>query len=524
MASPRVFYLMKKNSLKVVLERLKVPYTNSYVDALYEKYPHDSMFAISRLLNLYKISNEGLMLDDKAEVLNIEPPYIAQFASDLVVVERYIGEDVHIFKSGHEVTVSSKHFKEGCSGAVLLFDTDESSGEPRYRDNLYKEAFSKFSSFVLQIGLLLLFFIASLQLGVFNSIGRICYLLLSLWGISLSYLIITKEIGSENIMVNRFCSILGDKGDCGSVIKSEGAKLFGIIGWAEIGLGYFISSAVLIVFKYDFVLLIVLINGVSLLFIPWSVWYQRVKVGKWCPLCLMVLLTMILLFINGLFFTQTAFPKLSIIHISEIAFIYLCPLLATSLIVSLLSEKKQLSNLVTSYSKIKFNDVIFKTRLESQPHYDVDLSVSRILFGNTEAKNLVSIISNPHCGPCARIHNELDRLIEYKSKELCIQFIFLNFKDEAKMTSGRFLISAYLQEGKDKARTIFERWFSSERKNVSQTYAKYGFNIESKEVHSEQHQHDKWCAAQGIIGTPTILINGYLLPPEYSPDDLLFLF
>lgn len=515
---------MTKSNLKVILERLKVQYTNCYVDALYEMYPHESMFAISRLLDIYKISNEGLMLNDKNELLNINPPYVAQLASDLVIVERYIGEDVQVFKSGRELTLPVDQFKDGCSGAVLLFEIDESSGEPGYKDNLYKEAFSKFSVLFLQLGLLLLLLFVSLRLGVFDSIGRACYFLLSLWGVFLGVLLLAKEIGKDNTVANRLCTILGDKGDCESVINSDGSKLLGLIGWAEIGLGYFISSALLVIFEFDFARLFVLINAISLLFIPWSVWYQKVRVGKWCPVCLMALFSLALLFVIGLPFIQTSFPNLSIMRASEIALIYGCPIFATSLIVTVLREKKRLNNLVISNSDIKFNDIVFKTRLESQPHYDVDLSVSRIVFGNIDAKNLVSIISNPHCGPCAQIHRQLDRLIEYKREDLCIQFIFMNFEGEFKRDSGRFLISAYLQEGEDKARTIFGRWFSSERNNVPQTYVKYGFNIESNDAFSEQYRHDEWCKAQGITGTPTILINGYVLPSEYSPEDLLFLF
>ena len=90
--------------------------------------------------------------------------------------------------------------------------------------------------------------------------------------------------------------------------------------------------------------------------------------------------------------------------------------------------------------------------------------------------------------------------------------------------SGKFLISAYLQGGQENALPIYGRWFGGERQNVPQFIGKFDFDIDSEDVLYEQKRHEDWCTEQGISGTPTILVNGYRLPPEYDLTDLLFIF
>ena len=48
--------------------------------------------------------------------------------------------------------------------------------------------------------------------------------------------------------------------------------------------------------------------------------------------------------------------------------------------------------------------------------------------------------------------------------------------------------------------------------------------MESGEVLKEQLQHEKWSEQNKIHRTPTVLLNGYILPEIYDIDDIRLLF
>jgi hypothetical protein len=89
--------------------------------------------------------------------------------------------------------------------------------------------------------------------------------------------------------------------------------------------------------------------------------------------------------------------------------------------------------------------------------------------------------------------------------------------------SGKFLIAAYLNNTPNIAKEIFHKWFTGERYINEKTFAKYGFDIESKEVLKEQLKHENWSKQNEFYYTPTILFNGYVLPEIYNIDDIQFL-
>ena len=48
-------------------------------------------------------------------------------------------------------------------------------------------------------------------------------------------------------------------------------------------------------------------------------------------------------------------------------------------------------------------------------------------------------------------------------------------------------------------------------------------DIRVKETEEELEKHWQWRTRTGITATPTILVNGYLLPDGYEIEDLPFL-
>jgi protein-disulfide isomerase len=70
------------------------------------------------------------------------------------------------------------------------------------------------------------------------------------------------------------------------------------------------------------------------------------------------------------------------------------------------------------------------------------------------------------------------------------------------------------------AQEAMDYWYLSKEKSYEQFAKKFRLNGELLgQDHKISAMHD-WCKAEKITHTPTIFINGYELPEEYSIEDL----
>jgi uncharacterized membrane protein len=63
--------------------------------------------------------------------------------------------------------------------------------------------------------------------------------------------------------VDKICALF-KQSDCNSALESNAAKLYGIIGWSEVGLGYFLTNVTILLFVPALVIYIALINIITL--------------------------------------------------------------------------------------------------------------------------------------------------------------------------------------------------------------------------------------------------------------------
>lgn len=185
-----------------------------------------------------------------------------------------------------------------------------------------------------------------------------------------------------------------------------------------------------------------------------------------------------------------------------------------------LEKKHQYKALPYKYNLLKSYHEVFVARLHSQTKYEISTKNSHILLGKTGATNTITIVANPHCQPCALLHDRIEKMLEKQNVKFQIQYVFVS-PSEIKSESSKILISAY-QKHPLKIREIYQEWFSTGKLNVSEFAQKYNCNPNTPEVLSEYKLHEEWRIANGIVATPTTLINGYMLPQEYQIEDLKY--
>jgi protein-disulfide isomerase len=67
---------------------------------------------------------------------------------------------------------------------------------------------------------------------------------------------------------------------------------------------------------------------------------------------------------------------------------------------------------------MKANEDVFKTLLKQQPFYETTDSVTQLLnysvihFGNPDAQLKITILTNPFCNPCAKMHKRVEKLLK----------------------------------------------------------------------------------------------------------------
>lgn len=513
-----------KNILEHTLIELKIKHTKSYVYKLFNEHPHKyNLYGLSTMLNDFGIKNAGVAIANKInDIGDIRTPFIALSNGFFILVYKVSDNSVSYKFRDLDLTLSKKEFCETWSGIILLCEPSANAIEPHYKENKKREFYDNviITSLIVTISLLLI--IGLIKNDSIN-IKLIVSFIINLMGLFIGFLLIQKRLNVSSRYSDKICSLF-KKADCNNILESDAAKLWGIFGWSEIGFSYFLTNILIICFIPSIIKYYALINIFTLPYTVWSFWYQGIKAKQWCSLCVIVQLILLSIFFINLIFNYTdiygVFANLLNIDTILALGIYLAPIILIALIVEGLSKSEMVMDITQEIKSLKSNEEIFTLLLKKQPFYNCSLSSSNIIFGNRNAPLLLTILTNPHCNPCSKLHKNIEFLLK-KNENICIQYLFTSF-DKSLDSSNKFLIAIYFQ-CKLKMKEIFNEWYSLGRFNRDSFFKKFDIETETSEVNSEFILHEKWKNLSSIRETPTILVNGYKLPPNYNLEDLLFI-
>jgi len=534
------------NTFVTLLDLLGVKHTKSFSDKYFNEHPQkNNLYGLSKMLADYGIRNAATQIEDKGkDLFNIECPFVAHAGGDFSVVFQVDSNKVHFLRYGNKLSVPVDQFIQSWSGIILLAETSPESGEPDYREHRKKDLFILAQQAVIAIaGILILgfayinniFFSPISPTSPYSILGITSLLFVNLIGVFICNLLVLKQLRIQSRYVDKICTLFS-KSDCNNVLESDAAKLFGVFGWSEIGLGYFTANIMILLFLPHLIPCLAIINILSLPYTVWSVWYQKVKARQWCPLCLIVQVLLWCIFLLNCLFGYfhfpdfLCFPGLYIQHILLVGCIYAIPIFALTLLLPKLSEGNQVEQLRQEINSIKANDKLFKTLLMQQPFYEVNDSDSTILFSPSPSGRegvvplFITILTNPFCNPCAKMHTRIDKLITRTgelacSPNICIQYIFSAFGESLEY-ANRYFIAIYLERGKETAWQLYSEWFEKGKALKEEFFKSLQLDMTNPAIEVEFQKHQSWKEKTQLRATPTIIVNGYKLPENYKIEDL----
>lgn len=495
------------------LRELGVKFTNSFSDKLFSEHPYKyTLFGLSKMLTYYGVRNAGIKVTNRDEIHSLETPFIAHIGNDFVTVKNISPQNISYYWHKKKLTIPIKDFLNIWSGVILVAEADEISIEPDYKQHKKEEQATSIQKALLLLAGMVLIGIGFYQNHIFQNLGLLLLLILNLAGIYIGYLLVQKQVNIHSGAADKICSLFAQS-DCNDVLNSPAAKFMGVIGWSELGFSYFLSNAFVLLFIPHFLSYLVLLNILALPYSFWSVWYQKFRAKTWCPLCLIVQLLFWLLFINSLIFGFIQLPDFAILNILSVSLIYVIPFLLINLLLPQQLAGQKLTEVTQQFNSLKMNDKVFLGLLKEQTFYEVDKDVSTIILGDPKAKNTITVFSNPHCEPCARMHEKIVKLLKDADDQFCVQYILSSFSDELN-TSCEFFIYVNREYSVEERNRIYNEWFDKGKYDKEKFFNRYAFVAD--DCSSEEFQmHLEWKKKAKLQATPTVIFDGYELPKMF---------
>ena len=509
------------NSLITILRALHVKYTYYYANKIYSRHPFkDTLYGLSKMLDEYNISNASFIIKEPEAFKSFTCPFMTQIGTNFALIRSIEMQSVEFILDGKKYILPLKEFVDRSSGVVLLFERSNTTHEPSYTKNILISLIQiiLFVSFIISILYLLLSIACKSQIQYLTA--TVFVLFFNIIGLTASVLTVRKEQRTKNKYVDKFCTFF-KKSSCDDLINSNGGRFLGSFPLSCVGVAYFFANLVCILFFGLTNICVLLINLSTILFTLWSIYYQSVKAKIFCPLCITVCASCwgnvisVLWVISVNDFPISAetnyfFSALSLYGILFPVGYYI------------LSSKIDAWTIKNQYKKMqqfKLRDSTLKAILAFESLYDMHTFRSRIVVANPNGKIHLSVLTNPHCIPCSKMHVRLEKIAS-QNKELRVDYIFTSFTDELE-DSVYCLIYNYFHSSNFSS--ILDEWFNTGKDHRHCFYNKYPFDKKDDITMEEIHKHKKWKECSGLTATPTILVNGKILPSDYSVEDLEFI-
>lgn len=530
-----ISYLPNCEASTILLCRLlQVPVTDRTLKHSLEVHPdYPSLLAISDVLKDFNIENISLKVN-AGQIMQLPVPLLAQInapeGEQFAVIEAATTDTIEfIHPSDHKrEKLAIDDFSKVFTGVVMLAETSENSGEQGYSQLIKKEKSDSLLQWLaisaVPVITLLVCILTFIQVGT-ASIFPIIYTMLALVGTVISALLIYHDVDRTNPFLKQICTG-GKKTNCDAVIHSNASGIFGI-SWSVIGMTYFAGGLITLLCHsvYHLPVLTVLswFSIAAFPYVAFSLYYQGVVVKQWCVLCLAVQAVLTTQFITVILGRLYAPVSFGIADVSGVLATFLVSFLILLLLLPAMKGAKANQGNSIRLQRLKNNAQIFEALLGKQKQITETTAGLGITLGNPNAPYKITKVCSPYCGPCAKAHPELERLL-HNNPDLQLQIIFTasGHKEDQNNLPVAQLLAIAANNNETVTRQALDDWYLPARKNFETFAAAHPVNGAVKAQEEKIVAMHEWCKKMEISFTPTLFVNGYQLPDMYSVADLKY--
>lgn len=336
-------------------------------------------------------------------------------------------------------------------------------------------------------------------------------------GLGIAVLIIQTAAGGGNELTEKLCGVQHDEG-CNAVLHSKGSKIGGAFSWSDIGIIYFSASLLLLLNGNP---LLPVFSAMAVPFLLFSLYYQWRIIKQWCTLCLLTLAVIGVQF--ALHWPALTTLSITAVNLSAVAFSGVAFLgsavVWTGLIRPLIKEKNKIKEDKFRLQRFRYNANIFQTMLHQQKKVNATPWMDDLQTGNPDSPVQIMVACNPYCAPCAKTHQLLHELSGNKQIGVTIRFTSNpSVKDDMRTEAVTYLLRLLSGKSAEFKRAVLHDWYAL--MNLQQFSLQHPLDS-LQEVDDELRQHQQWIDDARVSFTPTLFINGYEMPKEYTAEDLL---
>lgn len=506
--------------LNALLKTLKVKVTDTSSKECVQNHPdYPSILAIGSCLSDYKVENYTFKIDKEIYQEDLLFPFIAHFPEKggrFILVTKIEGQQIFYRDELTENGIlNEEDFLKRWDGIALHAESTAESGDADYAQSKFKELLNSMLAPTTILALIVVSYLTIANQG-FNW-AILALSILKLGGVGVSVLLLMQSLNANNPFIKNLCTLNG-KNDCNAILKSDAAKVTSWLSWSEVGFFYFTGSLFSLLVVPSSLPLLAWLNLFALPYTIYSITYQY-RNKNWCILCCAVQALLVLeaiTFLSANIYKLTEFPTYGLITILS----FLIPILTWSFLKPFFTKASQIKSLKSQLKKFKYNNELFNQALKNQPRYSVPDNLMPVVLGNPNAKTIITIVSNPFCGPCAKAHEELDAWLKTRDDiQLKIIFTTNDHDDDEKTKVSRHVSALSLLNDAKLLENALNDWYKQGDKKYLEWAKKYPiqFNGEMNNVTDKQKA---WCELTEITTTPTILVNGYKLPDAYQLNDI----
>ena len=506
--------LLKKNELQVDQQEL------SFQLQSHPSYP--SLHAIGGVLDHFHVDHVAVQVPAHIETIEQLPDcFMAQVKSsqgeEMAVIERQ-PDGYTIRSTDGKQKWTKTEFIERFTGIVIAVERKSSFKADKRSGRLLDR--------VLAIAAVLLLITLFVFRGISWSEGL--FLITSLLGCYVSHAIKQQEEGIQTRLGQAFCDESQASSSCAAVIHSKGGLLFGRLKLSSMSSVYFIgfslATTLFILLGHTMSLLLIL-SIVAFPITIYSLYYQKFVIKQWCLLCLGIVALLIGQFVLSLFqMDKEAVFSFDFSEVVTLLFGFLLAFTGFRTVGQALKHIRVLELDKVRFFYFKRNFSLFQFLLQKSPQLNTKIQgLKELSFGNVDAPLEITVVSNPFCSHCKKVHNLVETLLNRYPEHIRLNIRFLvalhNPKSPGITISAR-LIELYQYFGPDTSleamHDIYNGLPETEwLKKWGQT-EDYQAAVKSLELMSE------WSTGNQINFTPEVLVNGRAYPREYEREDLVY--